>query len=379
MADRRAARALRVLLPTTRTKQAALLVAVLVAIMGALVIRRTGEGPVLVAVLVLSCLSLTLLVVVRRLALQLVRRVRGIERAARSEATLRSQLDALQSAITSAVGQPTELGPNDPLVAALTHHIDDALGREAGRRRDDVRSKISQQLAALERRLRTARVADHRQVEALLDLRGLLPGLIGLPPTRGWAASPDFLLAVVRWTLRQRPAVVVECGSGSSTVYLGHALRRVGQGRLIALEHDEAYAARTRAVVREQELDDVVEVRSAPLDEWEIDGQSWHWYSREAVKDVTECGLLVVDGPPEATGPHARFPAVPVLHHALHAGAAVFLDDARREDEKAVVDRWLRLYPDLTHDYFEHEKGTSVLHTAAPQPERDAPEAGRVT
>jgi predicted O-methyltransferase YrrM len=45
--------------------------------------------------------------------------------------------------------------------------------------------------------------------------------------------------------MEERPKFVIECGSGSSTALIAACLQRIGQGRLVALEHDPGYARKT--------------------------------------------------------------------------------------------------------------------------------------
>lgn len=52
--------------------------------------------------------------------------------------------------------------------------------------------------------------------------------------------------------------------------------------------------------------------------------------------------LVVIDGPPAATGKAARYPALPsVLQHFKHAAVDLLLDDYIREDEKQIAERWM--------------------------------------
>ena len=74
--------------------------------------------------------------------------------------------------------------------------------------------------------------------------------------------------------------------------------------------------------------------------------------------------MLVIDGPPETTGPLARYPAGPLLFPRLKPGASIFIDDAHRHDEKEAVARWLRERPDLTCTWVPSEKGCAVLRQA---------------
>jgi predicted O-methyltransferase YrrM len=183
------------------------------------------------------------------------------------------------------------------------------------------------------------------QVSALLDLHAALPVPAPTPlPTR-WSATPEVLHLLVEQVLTAGRVVVVECGSGASTVWLGHAVRRVPGGRVIALEHEERFAEATRAVVRAHGLEDVVEVRSAPLEPHRIGEEIWDWYAENAWADLAAVDLLFVDGPPGTGAVQARYPAVPLLAGRLSPDALVVVDDADRADEQAMVQRWLAERP----------------------------------
>lgn len=133
---------------------------------------------------------------------------------------------------------------------------------------------------------------------------------------------------------------VVECGSGSSTVWLAAACRSRGRGRVVALEHDESYAAQTAAALADNGLSDLAEVRHAPLESVQLDGEPWRWYERGAWADLRAVDVLFVDGPPGVTGPLARYPALPLLAETLQDGALVVLDDTHRSDESEILSRW---------------------------------------
>jgi predicted O-methyltransferase YrrM len=115
---------------------------------------------------------------------------------------------------------------------------------------------------------------------------------------------------VVRHVLLERPKVVVECGSGASTVWIGSALRRVGEGRVIALENSADWVAIVTGLLQHQRLSNV-EIRHAPMEPIQVAGHGQPWYSASAIADVEEIDLLLVDGPPRCTNKLARYPAVP--------------------------------------------------------------------
>jgi predicted O-methyltransferase YrrM len=136
---------------------------------------------------------------------------------------------------------------------------------------------------------------------------------------------------------------VVECGSGSSTVWLAAACRERGRGRVVALEHDPDYGEQTGAALAANGLTDHAEVRVAGLEPLELDGETFQWYARGAWSDLTGIDLLFVDGPPGATGPHARYPALPVFAPGLQDDAVVVLDDTVRAEEAEILRRWQEL------------------------------------
>lgn len=211
---------------------------------------------------------------------------------------------------------------------------------------------------------------DYEQQVAWTELREYLDTAAFMPPLRGWAASPDVLRVLVRHIDRLRPALVVECGSGASSVWLGYALRRAGGGRLVAVEHDARYAELSRELVTAHGLDDIVEIRHAPLVEISgttvtVDGRERStadlWYDTAVFSDLEGIGLVFVDGPPKATGLQARHPAVPVLLPRCTEDVVIVLDDAARPDEQAVGERWLAEHPELHRTEEAAEKGAHVF------------------
>ncbi|MBI4680020.1 MAG: hypothetical protein HY753_02110 [Nitrospirae bacterium] len=56
-----------------------------------------------------------------------------------------------------------------------------------------------------------------------------------------------------------------------------------------------------------------------------------------------------------------RYPALPLLIEKLVNNAVIILDDVGREDEKNVVDAWLKEYKGFEYEYYPTEKGTVIL------------------
>jgi predicted O-methyltransferase YrrM len=201
-----------------------------------------------------------------------------------------------------------------------------------------------------------------RQLEALQNLTAVLPANDVLPATRDWAASPDLLLLLVDLVISERPSLVVECGSGASTLWLALAMRRFKiDGRIIALDHDPVFGGKTRDFLARHDVLDLAEVRDAPLENFSLNGEAYSWYARQAWEDLTGIDLLFVDGPPAATGHQARYPALPLLSGSLSPVATAVLDDLVVPDMQKVLRLWLDAYPEFSSEILPLEKQAAVL------------------
>ena len=200
----------------------------------------------------------------------------------------------------------------------------------------------------------------YRQLEALTALNTLIHPERPLPPLRAWAGSPDFLLQLARRVLLRQPEVIVECSSGASSVVAARCCQLNGSGHVYALEHEPVFAEATRAYLREQGLEDWATVIDAPLQMVDLDGVGYPWYALDGLPD-RPIDVLVVDGPPAALGPMARYPAGPKLLPRLAPNAAVLVDDADREGERTMVRLWQETFPELKANRVTAEKGLVIL------------------
>ncbi|WP_460676388.1 class I SAM-dependent methyltransferase [Hymenobacter coalescens] len=178
------------------------------------------------------------------------------------------------------------------------------------------------------------------QLESLFSIYNRLPNLKLLPPTRGWAGSPDFLAKIVEVILKQKPAFVLEASSGVSTVVIALALKLNNYGKVVSLDHEAHYADKTRETVKVNEAESTSTVKHCSLKEYTIGEQSWKWYDIEGVDLTRKIDILIIDGPPRTTQFLARYPAVPLLHECFADKALVLLDDANRSDEVIIVEKW---------------------------------------
>ena len=216
--------------------------------------------------------------------------------------------------------------------------------------------------AALHNEIKNEIKQTFRQLEALQNLSAVLPASDVLPAPRGWGASPDLLLVLVDLIITERPSLVVECGSGASTLWLALAMRRFKiDGRIIALDHDPVFGGKTREFLARHDVRDLAEVRDAPLESFSLNGETYSWYASRAWEDLPGIDLLFVDGPPATTGPRARYPALPLLSGSLSPAATAVLDDLVVPDMQEVLRLWLDAYPEFSCEILPLEKQAAVL------------------
>src|SRR5699024_7204542 len=120
---------------------------------------------------------------------------------------------------------------------------------------------------------------------------------------------------------------------GTSTIWLGSFAKKIGAS-VVSIDHLEEYRARTQDDLNEFGLTDAVELRLAELSPLEVGEVAVSWYNTKALQDLSRIDLVVVDGPPESTGPDPRNPAFPLLRSKLADHALIVVDDIHREQEQ---------------------------------------------
>lgn len=159
----------------------------------------------------------------------------------------------------------------------------------------------------------------YTQMESLSWLQRRLTIKHQLPPLRGWATSPDVLLRLHTHIMTVQPKVVVECGSGASTLVIADALCQNGFGKLISLEHSDYYGAQTLSTLQAESLEKWVDLRIGDLEMWtgeHLNPDDVHkpsrWYPMSLLDGIEKVDLLWVDGPP------AQPAFSVVIQHCLH-------------------------------------------------------------
>ena len=216
-----------------------------------------------------------------------------------------------------------------------------AAGAVGGALFASVAALVLKSQASVEGRLRELEGA-LTQVEPMIALAKFVDARRPLPPMTEYAIAPDFALLLYELVCDTKPRVIVETGSGVSTLICAYALERAGSGgRVVALDHDARYADKTRALLAQHGLADRATVIHAPLEEVAVRGEPVLWYRSAALEGIDAIDLVVDDGPPKYVGANARYASLPVLAPKLRPGAPFVLDYVG-DEEKAMIPRWCR-------------------------------------
>lgn len=201
----------------------------------------------------------------------------------------------------------------------------------------------------------------YRQTEALFSIFSVLKPELPLPSMSGYTINPDFAKIIIHNILKSKPSVIVELGSGVSTVLVGYTLKKLNQGKIFSLEHDNDFAVKNKNNVIDHGLQEFVEILYSPLKKWVYNQKQWLWYDTSNIKNIEHIDMLIVDGPPRKIQKMSRYPALPILFEKLSNDSIIIIDDSKRKDMSEMVDLWLNEFKDFDMEIFETKSGCLVL------------------
>jgi hypothetical protein len=217
--------------------------------------------------------------------------------------------------------------------------------------------KLSEVQANLQKQQKTQSESNLRQIESFLRLQKYCGDSIVLPDMHGFPISPDLGIYIVRLIETGNYDAVIEFGSGVSTTLIALAIQKssVTKGEApipcLSFEHLDTYLSATIQQLKNSNLQKLVELVHAPLVEnvGAHEAPTPYYDCRRSLQDLKESLnnpqpklLVLVDGPPAATGPYARYPALDVVDSAFEGMAEVhyLMDDYIRQDERDIVALW---------------------------------------
>ena len=182
------------------------------------------------------------------------------------------------------------------------------------------------------------------------SLQQLAPLYNDYLPWSGASIRPSTLVYILNDIMIHNRKVVVECGSGISTLFIARFIQKMGRDvAFYSIDHDIHWLDLIREEVTKQELSAFVRSIRAPLVHSSHCWNDEHrWYDPEAIGksfSETNIDLLIVDGPPanRKGQEFSRYPAVPYFQSRLKGNYKVILDDAGRHPENRISKEWGKL------------------------------------
>ena len=195
---------------------------------------------------------------------------------------------------------------------------------------------------------------NYRQGEFYTQLLQLLDLQAPIPATRSWAASPDVLLTLLKYACTSNPKVIVDLGSGVSTLVLA---KSAPTAKIFSIDNSDEFAGKTAEMLELHKISNV-DLRVAPLTPH---SSGVDWYETSQLSDIFNIDLLFIDGPPGSKNPKARHPAISELIAKLSPHAIIVIDDTNRDGEQDLAEELARALPNHSLTFLSYEKGAAVL------------------
>lgn len=184
------------------------------------------------------------------------------------------------------------------------------------------------------------RIALTRSFEAFLSdidsnsapLESTLQGLVYGWGNRSWSGQPEYLAGCID-QVRKCDGPILECGSGLSTILLGAVAQRRGLP-YVALENNPMWSRRVASHLTKFHITGV-KLCTAELKDY----GDFSWYDPPLHELPDRFSLIVCDGPP-ATTKGGRSGLLPVMRSRIVPPCVILLDDAVREQERALAQQW---------------------------------------
>lgn len=184
-----------------------------------------------------------------------------------------------------------------------------------------------------------------------------------------WSVDSFFFRYISQFLIEKKPSCIVELGSGSSTLIIASLLAKLSYGDVkhIAVDHEARYLSLTRNLAIANGLSEGTQYLHRPLSRDNPLGMLWYDDLASHLPDQP-IDLLIVDAPPGPIQPLSRYPALPILHEQLSDSCTIILDDANRNDETTIMQKWKEEFPGFSAERVTSGHGLAIFSPDAPHP-----------
>jgi hypothetical protein len=179
-----------------------------------------------------------------------------------------------------------------------------------------------------------------------------------------WSIGEHAFAEITRDMSEQAPRVIVEFGSGPSSVRLAKAFP---DAQVLSLESSDQFAERSRAGALEHGIGpERLRVELRPLRFRRIGAAIYETYQSGPFPPVID--VVLIDGPPHWTK-RGREACLYDVAASVRVGGRIYLDDYGRKQDKRIADNWRRCYGPAFRVYeIATEHGVCVLEKTAAVP-----------
>ncbi len=156
-----------------------------------------------------------------------------------------------------------------------------------------------------------------------------------------WSAQEEYLLGIFEELDRGNIEVVVECGSGLTTLLLGFYAVHRPEIKIYSLENNPEWFQRIKVCCDQFHLSNV-QLIYAPIKAY----ADFDWYDISQFPEGVRPHLVVCDGPPGSTR-GGRSGVFFCLQKHFYNRGTILLDDASRDGEKKDIAKWISIQPCL--------------------------------
>lgn len=266
----------------------------------------------------------------------------------------------------------------------------------------DQTQQFSKEISVVKNHINNGLNNTAKQLESFIGIQNYLEHGIRPLSFHGWPISPDIGLYIAGLIDSNNYDVIIEFGSGTSTVLMAKSLISKQKSiqtkelysssenkeiiihessgvdlpaRIITFEHNHLYYEKTKIALTDNNVGHLVDLIHAPLIDYECkDGSQYLYYNcADKLQELSKIFkgrkaniLVLVDGPPGSTNKNARFPALPHLLNILPEHLfTVVMDDYGRNEEKEIVDSWRKIAGErhlkVTIEEMKCEKGCATI------------------
>jgi len=157
--------------------------------------------------------------------------------------------------------------------------------------------------------------------------------------TSGWSLGEQAYRAIHNDLVQHDARMIVEFGSGTSTLRLS---RDLPSATILSLESEPQFRQQTRSQLKELGGGARVEVALRPII-WQRHSLGF-FRSYQPGSFPRDVDAVLIDGPPITTR-RGREACLYQVFRYTRIGARIYLDDYCRQAEQQIVRNWLRAYP----------------------------------